>query len=171
MNETTRRMHWWFFVERAVPWLLAAVMMLGLFYLTGFAAGRIELPNGLYGRVRFSILAIIAVSLVLSLLGAWIVWLCTRLEFDDGYLVYSKGVLNRTVAKVPVQEIASIDVHQTLLQRMLGAGDLVIDMRGASLLRIRLMPDPSAIQGTVLDMRRPRGTHFSGATAAEMRDG
>lgn len=153
MMAPKRRMHWWFFVGKSMPWLFAAALMLGLFYVSGFAVGRIDLPSGLYERVRISILALIAASLVLALLFAWIEWICTTLALDGGYLVYSKGVLNRTVAKVPVQEIASIDLKQTLFQRMLGAGDLVIDMRGASLLRIRLIADPAIIQGTVLDMR------------------
>jgi hypothetical protein len=68
------------------------------------------------------------------------------LTLDDDYLIFETGIIRRSVSKIPLQEIASIDLNM---------GDLVVDMRGASLLRMRGLDDPAGIQNTVMEMRRP----------------
>lgn len=147
-------MHWWFFVDKLVPWLLAAAALLVLLAFSGMVPTRESMPHDLLGRVRFYFGAAIAAGAVISMLIAIVQWSCTSLTIEGGYVVYAKGVLNRTVAKIPVQEIASIDLHQTLFQRILNTGSLVIDMRGASLLRMNLLDDPVGVQSTVLEMRQ-----------------
>lgn len=154
MSKTVHRMHWWFFVDKLVPWLFAAVALLGLLALSGLVPDRISVPHDLYGRVRYYFGAFIAVGAVLSILIAFVQWSCTTLTIEGGYVVYAKGVLSRKVAKVPAQEIASIDLQQTLFQRILNTGDLVIDMRGVSLLRMKLLDDPVGIQNAVLALRK-----------------
>ena len=121
---------------------------------TSLPLSRLSMPHDLFGRVRFYFGAAIAAGVVISILFAVVQWSCTTLTIERGYVVYAKGVLSRTVAKVPVQEIASIDLQQTLFHRILNTGNLVIDMRGASLLRMNLLNDPVGIQNTVLEMRQ-----------------
>lgn len=156
MHDSARsvhRMHWWFFADKLVPWLFAAVALVGLLALSGMIPNRFSVANALYGRVQYYLGAIIFAGAVISILIAIVQWACTTLTIEGSYIVYAKGVLSRTVAKVPVQEIASIDLRQTLFQRILNTGDLVIDMRGASLLRMKLLDDPIGIQNAVLAMR------------------
>ena len=159
MNRVVHRMHWLFFADKLVPWLFAAAVFLVLLAISGMVPtslplSRLSMPHDLFGRVRFYFGATIATGVVISILIAVVQWSCTTLTIERGYVVYAKGVLSRTVAKVPVQEIASIDLQQTLFQRILNTGNLVIDMRGASLLRMNLLNDPVGIQNTVLEMRQ-----------------
>ncbi|WJS87215.1 PH domain-containing protein [Paracoccus sp. TOH] len=159
MKRVVHRMHWWFFVDKLVPWLFAAGAFLMLLAFSGmvpdrFPLSRLSVPQDLYGRVRWYFGAAIAAGAVISMLIAVVQWTCTTLTIEGGYVVYAKGILSRTVAKVPVQEIASIDLTQTIFQRILNTGNLVIDMRGASLLRMNLLDDPVGIQNTVLEMRQ-----------------
>lgn len=147
-------MHWWFFVDKLVPWLFAAAALMVLLAFSGMVPARFAAPHDLYGLVRFYFGAAIAAGALLSILIAVVQWFCTSLTIEGGYVVYAKGVLSRTVAKIPVQEIASIDLHQTLFQRILNTGNLVIDMRGASLLRMSLLDDPVGIRNSVLEMRQ-----------------
>lgn len=159
MNRVVHRMHWWFFVDKLVPWLFAAAALLVLLAISGLVPSslplsRVSVPHDLFDRVRFYFGAAIAAGAAISMLIAVVQWLCTTLTIEGGYVVYAKGVLSRSVAKVPVKEIASIDLTQTLFQRILNTGNLVIDMRGASLLRMKLLDDPVGIQNTVLEMRQ-----------------
>lgn len=153
MEKSVHKMHWLFFVDRLVPWLLAVGFLGGLFVLSGRVSVGVQVPRELYGLLRQVLIGIVFGGAILSILAALVQWISTTLTVEDGYLVYETGVLNRKVAKVPVQEIASIDLRQSLLQRVVKAGDLVIDMRGASLLRMKLLDDPVRIQNAVLSMR------------------
>lgn len=153
-EDTSHRMHWWFFVDKLVPWMFAGALLAILLVMSGMVSDRFALPANLYSRIQISTVALIGIGAVSSVLISAIQWSCTRLTIDGDQLVYAKGVLNRTVAKIPIQEIASIDLHQTLFQRVMGTGDLVVDMRGASLLRMKLLDDPEGIQNSVLSLRR-----------------
>lgn len=153
-KETPHRMHWWFFVDKLVPWIFAGALLAILLAMSGMVSDRFALPANLYSRIQISTVALIAIGAVSSVLISAVQWSCTRLTIEEDQLVYAKGVLNRTVAKIPIQEIASIDLHQTLFQRIMGTGDLLVDMRGASLLRMKLLDDPEAIQNAVLSLRR-----------------
>lgn len=154
MGKSIHKMHWLFFVDRLVPWLLAVGFLAGLFVLSGRMSVGIQVPRELYGLLRYVLIGIVFGGAILSILAALVQWLSTTLTVEGGYLVYETGILNRTVAKIPVQEIASIDLRQSLLQRILNTGDLVIDMRGVSLLRMKLLDDPVGIQDAVLSMRK-----------------
>ena len=159
MNKVVHRMHWWFFVEKLVPWLIVAVALLALLAISGlipsrFPLSRVSVSQDLFNRVRFYHGAAIAAGVLISILIAVLQWYSTTLTIEGCYVIYAKGVLSRTMAKVPVQEIASIDLQQTLFQRVMNTGNLVIDMRGASLLRMNLLNDPIGIQNTVLKMRQ-----------------
>ncbi|WP_299592488.1 PH domain-containing protein [uncultured Tateyamaria sp.] len=152
-QQTQYRMHWWFFVDRLVPWIFAAAVMMGVFFLFEAAVERFELPSHMKSSFQYGVVIVIVAGSVLSLAISAIQWSCTRLVIAEGELKYAKGVLNRTVARVPIPEIASVDLHQSLFQRIMGTGDLVVDMRGATLLRMKLLDDPEGIQNAVLSLR------------------
>lgn len=149
MTERRYKMHWWFFFSSLVPWVFAIAFVL----ILGVIAGLNPVSLELYDRFRNVFIVIVLAGAVLSGLATTVKWIFTTLTVGEGHIVYEKGILNRTVAKVPVQEIASIDLRQTLFQRMLNTGDLVIDMRGVSLMQLNLLSRPSEIQDKVLAMR------------------
>jgi len=146
-------MHWWFVVGKLIPWLIAGATVSAFFAMIWLISHRFPIPSNLDGLIRNGLFALILAGAILSALVALVQWFCTTLTLEDGYVVYAKGLLNRSVSKVPVQEIASIDIRQSLFHRMLNAGDLIIDMRGVSLLRMNLLDDPIGIRNAVLDMR------------------
>lgn len=126
---------------------------MALLYTSSLVPAGLAIPRAAVERIHLSVALLSLGLFVWALLASWVSWYFTHLLISDDHLVYSTGVLNRKVAKVPVQEIASIDLHQTLFQRMIGSGDLVVDMRGASLLTMRMLKRPQDIQNRVLAMR------------------
>lgn len=114
-KEAPHRMHWWFFVDKLVPWMFAGALLAILLLMSGMVSDRFALPANLYSRIQISTVALIGIGAASSVLISAIQWSCTRLTIDGDQLVYAKGVLNRTVAKVPIQEIASIDLGSRLV--------------------------------------------------------
>lgn len=148
-NAQVHKMHWWFFVDKFVPWIIAAVVLV----FVGKVSVYNPLMDDLYVRTYRYAAALIVAGMTISFLVSFAQWSFTTLTLDNGYLVYEKGIIRRNVAKIPVQEIASIDLQQSIFQRLLNTGDLVIDMRGASLLRMRLIDDPVETQNAILGVR------------------
>lgn len=144
------KLHWWFFVNKLVPWLLIAVLLVLLGQVTALS----PLIHDIYQRFYYYAAAIILVLMVIGFLIGFAQWSFTTLTLDRSYLIFETGILRRSVSKIPVQEIASIDLQQSIFQRFLNMGDLVVDMRGASLLRMRGLEDPLGIQNKVMELRK-----------------
>lgn len=149
-GQVVYKMHWWFFVDKFVPWLIASVVVV----VIGNVAILNPLIFDLYQRVHVYAAWFIVGGMMLTFIAAFIQWMFTTLTLEDGYLIYEKGIIRRAVAKIPMQEIASVDLRQSIFQRFLNSGDLTIDMRGASLLRMRQLDNPEGVQNAILRERR-----------------
>jgi len=145
------KLHWWFFAIKLIPWIILMVV----FIIIGQVVALWPILSDFYSQYyyigAFIILGLMTVGFVIGYLQ----WIYTTLTLGEGYLVFSQGIISRRVAKIPLQEIASIDLQQSIFQRFLKTGDLVVDMRGASLLRMYGLDDPASIQNRVMEMRRP----------------
>lgn len=60
-------------------------------------------------------------------LGSW--WF-TRCTVSNFRVTWRRGVLSREGVEIPVERISNVNFHQTLLERVFGAGDLVIESSG-----------------------------------------
>lgn len=148
--EVVHRKHWWFFVGRIVPWFVPIIV----FAFIGKFTPMVPIVDEVYRVYYLYIGMFLLFMMAMSLVFGYIQWVYTTVTIDQNFLVYRAGILSRTLSKIPLREIASMDLRQSLFQRLLGMGSLIIDMRGASLLQIRDLEDPEAIQDTVLDRRR-----------------
>ena len=148
------KLHWWMFVQTFIPWLL----IVGFFVLINRYVDFRTLLSGLYDAAYLIIALGILVLMTASFMLALWRWYATTLYLDSLYLVYERGLLAKRISKVPLQEIASIDLQQSLFQRLIGSGDLIVDMRGSALLRVPDLDHPAEIQGAIMEIRRQRGS-------------
>jgi uncharacterized membrane protein YdbT with pleckstrin-like domain len=127
------RPHWVFFTG---PALLSAVAI-------GVAiAIATEFP-GAPVAVAWLLTAMVALP-VLWLLARIVRWATTSLIVTTNRVVLRRGVSSRQVAQVRLQRVTEVHTRQTLVQRMLGTGSVVIEVEG----------EDGAI--VVNDVRRPR---------------
>ena len=106
--------HWWYFVEAAVA--LVAAVVLGIL---GLGAGW---PNGL----RWLTVALILASAV-WLLSRYVRWLTTNFVVTSDRVVFRHGVFAKSGIEIPLERINSVHFTQTVIERILGAGDLMIE--------------------------------------------
>lgn len=111
--------HWWFLATQTAA-LLAAIVL-----------GALVLLN-----VENGIVQLLAGFLILVALGWWILryldWRTTNFVVTTDRLIYRHGVLAKQGIEIPLERVNNVLFSQRLFERMLGAGDLVIESAGES---------------------------------------
>jgi len=131
--------HWEYFIKSGTAFVVA--LALGLFV----AFGMDDPPAAL---------EVIAAILVLLSLG-WVAatyakWVTTNFVITSDRLIYRHGVLSKHGIEIPLERVNTVFFSQTILERMLRSGDLVIESAGEmgrqSFSNVRR---PSAVQNEI----------------------
>lgn len=111
--------HWWFMAKQTLA--LVAAMAVGVLVLANVDNGIVKVLAGL---------------LILLALGWWGVryldWRSTNFVITTDRLIYRHGVLAKHGIEIPLDRVNNVLFSQRLFERMLGAGDLVIESAGES---------------------------------------
>lgn len=82
-----------------------------------------------------------------NLLRSWLACLTDRLEIRRNEILWTHGLLSKNYTEINMNSIRTVRVHQSLLQRILDAGDLVIFTTGDEPeLAVRGLPHPNDIR-------------------------
>lgn len=111
--------HWWFFFKP-----LAALVL-------SVAFGVLALVND---TIDFGIVQGAAGVAVVLALGWFLVsyaqWATTHFVITSDRLIYRHGVLAKKGIEIPLERVNTVFFSQSLFERMLGSGDLVIESAG-----------------------------------------
>jgi uncharacterized membrane protein YdbT with pleckstrin-like domain len=111
--------HWWFLATQTAA--LVGAIVLGALVLVNVDNGIIQLLSGF---------------LILVALGWWIVryvdWRSTNFVVTTDRLIHRHGVLAKHGIEIPLERVNNVLFSQRLFERLLGAGDLVIESAGES---------------------------------------
>lgn len=110
------RPHWWFFAPQVS--VLVFVIALGIVSFV-IAPGAVQ----------------VAMAVVILLVLAWflvryIVWSTTNFVITTDRLINRSGVLRREGIEIPLERVNTVFFKQTLFERIIGSGDLVIESAG-----------------------------------------
>jgi uncharacterized membrane protein YdbT with pleckstrin-like domain len=111
------RPHWWFFVGPFVAVVLTIVAEIAVMVL--------DLPDWL-----FLGLGVLLIVNVLWLAVRLVRWTTTNFVVTSDRLIYRSGVVAKHGKEIPLERLNDISFHQTVLERILGAGDLLIESGG-----------------------------------------
>ncbi len=98
--------------------------------------------EGGFRVVTFALLAILALAVIL-LLVRYVRWTTTNFVVTTERLIHREGVIAKKGIEIPLDRVQTIRFNQTVLERMLGAGDLMIESAGET------------GQNTFTDIRKP----------------
>ena len=111
--------HWWFLAKQTAA-LLGAIVLGALVLL--------NVDNG--------IVQLLAGFLILVALGWWILryldWRTTNFVVTTDRLIHRHGVLAKHGSEIPLERVNNVLFSQRLFERLLGAGDLIIESAGES---------------------------------------
>ena len=116
--------HWWFLAKQTLA-LLAAIVV-----------GALVLVNDDNDITGNGIVRVLAGVLILLALGWWgfryLDWRTTNFVVTTDRLIYRHGVLAKHGIEIPLERVNNVLFSQRLFERLLGAGDLIIESAGES---------------------------------------
>ena len=111
------RPHWWFFVGPMVAVALTIVAVA--------AVAALDLPDWLFLGLA-ALLVVNALWLGFRLAR----WTTTNFVVTTDRLIYRSGLVAKQGKEIPLERLNDISFHQGVLERILGAGDLLIESGG-----------------------------------------
>jgi membrane protein YdbS with pleckstrin-like domain len=130
----------------------------------------------LLGKVDGVPALIVSAAAVMALLGypvrAFVAWSTSHFVVTSERLIHREGLVARSSMEVPLEAINDVRFSQNILERMVGAGDLVIESAGERGQQVFAnVRGPEYVQKTIYEMRErnmPRGAGSVGPSAPSM---
>jgi len=114
--------HWWFLAGPT----LAIVVAIGAGIVTLLATQPDEMLWTVAGWATMAAIALSALWLV-SRYGRW---LTTHFVITNRRVIFRTGLLAKRGIEIPIDRVNTVHFHQSVLERMVGAGDLLIESGG-----------------------------------------
>jgi len=151
-NETVvldLRPHWWVLAGSSIV-------------LAGSLAFAIVVSNVIHGPAHDPVL-IACLVLVLVALARFVRryarWATTNMVLTTDRLILRAGVLSKSGREIPLERINDLAYHQSLLERLIRAGDLVVESAGErGQETLRMVPSPERVQQEIYRQMERRGT-------------
>ncbi|MEM9033276.1 MAG: PH domain-containing protein [Actinomycetota bacterium] len=113
------RPHWWVF---AIPGGVVAGLVALLILVTAVTDVR-----------ALQVIVVIGIVVALGWLGVkYAQWSTTAFVVTNRRLIYRSGVVTKEGVEIPLDRVNNVIFRQTLFERLLGAGDLMIESAGES---------------------------------------
>ena len=112
--------HWWYFAEPA--WSLLGSIILGIIVLAK--------SHGDVGKVLRVVTLILLVGTAILLVIRYMKWLTTNFVITSNRLIFRQGIVGKSGIEIPLERVNNVNFHQTVFERILGAGDLLIESGG-----------------------------------------
>jgi uncharacterized membrane protein YdbT with pleckstrin-like domain len=108
---------------------------------------------------------------VIWLVARYIRWVSTSLVVTTSRLIRRTGVLARSGREIPLAALTDISYHQRLLQRLIGAGDILLESAGRDGQEVFPdLPRPARIQLAIAtEVDRARGQAGAAVAADQGR--
>ncbi|PIE33363.1 MAG: hypothetical protein CSA55_02050 [Ilumatobacter coccineus] len=109
--------HWWFFV-RPVLALIASV-----------ALGVVAVIFEAHKYVLWVVVILIVASLI-WLAARYAKWSTTNFVITSDRIIFRNGVIAKSGIEIPLENVNTVLSHQSVFERLIGAGDLLIESAG-----------------------------------------
>jgi uncharacterized membrane protein YdbT with pleckstrin-like domain len=133
------RPHW---LTLVVPALLTIAVVVGVGALwVVMPAGDLQQP----GRMAVGVLGLVV--LLATVVGRVLRWATTHFVLTTERLIFRSGVVAKFGREIPLERINDVTFSQSLVERMIGAGDLLLESAGEhGQSRFSNIRDPEAVQ-------------------------
>jgi membrane protein YdbS with pleckstrin-like domain len=112
--------HWWYFAEPAGVLLLSIVG--GILVLT-------QDDDGAWKVLRLVVLALVVASAI-WLIVRYLKWVTTHFVITSHRLMFQTGIIGKSGIQIPLERVNNVNFNQSVFERILGAGDLLIESGG-----------------------------------------
>ena len=145
--------HWWHFAEPALA--LVASIVFGIVMIS------VDAPSWL----RYIALALIVVS-ALWMVVRYIQYITTNFVITSDRLIFRTGFIAKRGIEIPLERVNSVHFNQSIVERVVGAGDLLIESGGEiGQQKFTDIKDPDKVQNLIhsqMEMNDARMRHGTG---------
>jgi len=113
--------HWWYFAEPAM--VLLAAIVVGIILI-------VKDPTGFFGTSAKWIGIGLLVVGALWLVRRYMKWVSTNFVITSQRVIFRQGIVAKTGIEIPLERVNNLNFSQNIFERMLGAGDLLIESGG-----------------------------------------
>jgi uncharacterized membrane protein YdbT with pleckstrin-like domain len=132
--------HWWRFVKPSLV-LLAALAAI---------AYNNEIPNEFLKDLALIIAQAFTALAVLNLAAQALKWYRTHFVLTSQRVIFQSGVIARTRVEISLHKINLINFHQSVFERLINAGDIVIESGAEDGVEtFNDVPDPQQVQALI----------------------
>jgi uncharacterized membrane protein YdbT with pleckstrin-like domain len=147
------RPHW---IALAGPVLLTILVIVAQVLALRF------IPEDWPSWTRWAVTAVLAALFLFVAVREFLAWVTSHFVVTSDRLIHRSGWLAKRSMEMPLERINDVSFHQTVLERMVGAGDLVIESAGEygqnSFSDIR---KPESVQKTIYELSEENAKRMS----------
>lgn len=114
--------HWWYFAEPALT--LAGSIVVAIIVLVKTDTG--TNPRKFLGWL----VLILLVGCALWLMGRYMKWISTNFVITSQRVIFRQGLIGKRGVEIPLDRVNNVNFSQSVFERVLGAGDLLIESGG-----------------------------------------
>jgi len=105
----------------------------------------------------YAMVVCVALAVVVILVMLWKRASLT-LRVHEDRIVIERGILAKNMKELFITDIRTIDINQSIFQRVMGTGDLAISTPGVSQTKdvLQGFPDPASIKDTIIRLRQQK---------------
>lgn len=113
--------HWWFLSGPVTALALSCV--LGVLVL-------VEKEDTTFWNLVTPVVLVLVLVSLLWAVGRYLKWVTTNFVITSQRLIFRQGVFAKSGIEIPLERVNNVNFGQTVFERILGAGDLLIESGG-----------------------------------------
>jgi uncharacterized membrane protein YdbT with pleckstrin-like domain len=160
---TEFRQHWKLLVV-PIAWFALALIVIGLIEWV--------LPDGdAWDWVQWILTFAVIGAAIWFVVRPIVSWLTTRYVLTNERLITRRGLLAKSGIEIPLENITNVNFSQTAVERMLGAGDLLVESAGTTgQSEFKNIPRPDNFAALLYKVREERSVSIQGGTVVQAPD-
>lgn len=112
--------HWWYFAQSGGAAVLAVV---------AWAYASAKIGDGFWSWAPKSLAVVVGLAAV-WLGWEYLQWRFTNFAITNARVIYQEGLVAKKGVEIPLERVNNVNFNQTIVERVLGAGDLLIESGG-----------------------------------------
>ena len=139
--------HWWTFVEPSISLIILLIAWLKSYDISDDQSSK---AMRLLETVCVRAIQVAVLIAVIRLLSRTLRWSRTHFVLTNQRVIFRSGVIARTGVEIPLYRVNSINFHQSIFERMIGAGDLLVESGGEDGMEVfDNIRDPEQVQSFI----------------------
>jgi len=132
------RLHWIIY-HRAIWYLIVGVILLLLEYKYSDEEAVLVATAAVFGALT-----------LISAIHAWFIRWITEVAVTDKRIIYKRGFINRHTLEMNMDKVATVDVEQSILGRLLNYGTIYVRGTGLGIEPLRRIERPIELRNAIV---------------------